>query len=224
MLKRTLLVLAILAGCTKAPAVDPPLAAPAGVGASLMPQGRQSSKAGRERAALAAFDFGAVDLGLAPADVSQRPRAERELKRAREHQRRNEHLHALEGFAAAASLASDWAPALAGLASGLVAMRLESEALQVFERTLILVPGDGDVLFGKGEVLLRMGRRFEARAAFSAVLESQPQHARAHGRLARLWFLAGDMPNARSSAQLALDGGEDLPARLKALAGEGAPR
>lgn len=224
MLKCTLLVLAIAAGCTKAATVDAPLAAPAGAGASLAPQGLQSNKAERERAALAAFDFDAADLGLARAPRSQRARAEREWLRARKHQNGNEHLHALEAFAEAARLAPDWAPALAGLASGLVAMRLESEALQVFERTLVLVPGDAHVLFDKGDVLLRMGRRAEARAAFSAVLETESQHARAHGRLARLWFLAGDLTRAQSSARLALKGGEPLPARLNALAAAGVPR
>jgi Tfp pilus assembly protein PilF len=72
--------------------------------------------------------------------------------------------------------------------------------------------------------LQRMGQRDAARATFSAVLKNQPAHAPAHGRMARLLFLAGDLQRARKSAQLAMDGGEELPARLKALASSEAPR
>ncbi|MGK0217200.1 MAG: tetratricopeptide (TPR) repeat protein [Planctomycetota bacterium] len=224
MLKRSLMVLAAMAGCSQAPAVDPPFGESGSAGASFAPQSRGQGKAERELAALAGFDFEASDLGLAVTSGVERGAAEQELSRALEHQRANEHLHALERFAAAVRLAPEWAPALAGFARGLADMRQEQLALRVFERALALASDDVQLLFDKADLLQRMGQRDAARATFSAVLKNQPAHAPAHGRMARLLFLAGDLQRARKSAQLAMDGGEELPARLKALASSEAPR
>ncbi len=72
---------------------------------------------------------------------------------------------------------------------GVVLRRLkrDNEAIEYFNRALMLKPGYVPALLTRGASLHRLGRREEALASFDRVLELEPAHARAHYNRANIF-------------------------------------
>jgi tetratricopeptide (TPR) repeat protein len=80
----------------------------------------------------------------------------------------------------------------------------EPAALEAYERALALSERFGDATFNRANLLLRLGRREEARIAFLALIDLEPEKARAWNGLAAVHKASGDLESAASAYDSAL--------------------
>jgi hypothetical protein len=96
------------------------------------------------------------------------------------HLARGELAEALECIGAAMKSNSSSAEITSNYGVILRHLRRDSEAVEYFNRALILKPGYAPALLTRGASLQRLGRRREALANFDRLIEINPAHAKAH--------------------------------------------
>jgi tetratricopeptide (TPR) repeat protein/predicted Ser/Thr protein kinase len=79
-----------------------------------------------------------------------------------------------------------------------------------------------DSLYAEGMAQVREGRLIRAHEAFARAVQADPRHARAHLRLAEMALLTRQQETALGEYRLALENGERLDERERAIAGVGA--
>ncbi len=92
------------------------------------------------------------------------------------HAARDEHHEALDSFAHALQLVSNYPKALYGAAEALQKLGRAEEALSACAKLLRQTPSDFDTLFLTGNVLYDMRQLGEALAAFDKALQNDPAH------------------------------------------------
>lgn len=96
------------------------------------------------------------------------------------HLARGELTDALECIGAAMKSNSSSAEIASNYGVVLRRLKRDSEAIEYFNRALILKPGYAPALLTRGASLQRLGRRSEALANFDRLIQINPEHAKAH--------------------------------------------
>ncbi len=103
---------------------------------------------------------------------------------------------------------------LTALGRALLTTRRTEIALAAFSTAVSVDPSDVDAQFHRGVALQRLGERVQAIAAWRAVLELDPDHGDAHGRLAAAYWLESSPAEARVHLLSAEALGASVPTQL----------
>ena len=136
----------------------------------------------------------------------------------------NDFIGAVAALTRAVVITPDQPAFYAALGWALVGKGLDTEAEATFRTGLDLEPDSVALRFRLADVLQRQGRLDDARNAFERVLELDPTHGDAHGRLAVLRYYAGDTVAAWSHVGAAAAAGYPVPPQLFSLLNGEIPR
>ena len=110
---------------------------------------------------------------------------------------------------------------LTALGRALLTTRRTEVALAAFSTAVSVDPSDADAHFRRGVAQHRLGERIQAMAAWREVLELNPNHGDAHGRLAAAYWLESNPVEAREHLIAAEALGSSVPNQLAEMIATG---
>ncbi|MCP4901916.1 MAG: hypothetical protein GY906_33545 [bacterium] len=143
------------------------------------------------------------------------------IEAARQAQVERRRLAALRAFTDAV-LAAPWmVEPYEGLALSLIHLRQFEQAVAAYRTALELAPTRFDIRFEAAKALQAVDRLDEAIEEWLEVIDQDPEHGEAHGRLAVGYFLSENFGAAQHHLERALDLGAKVPEHIAELLSSG---